>query len=69
MTGIRDLEVWRSAQQIIDQYPEEPELVACQRADEAWEAADISNFALWMRIAKAVQELVRTKPHVRKAIN
>lgn len=66
---VRDLEVWRIAQQLINRYPETPEFVACQRADAAWEAGDASNFQLGMRIAKAVQILVRTKPHVGKAIN
>lgn len=59
---VSDLEVLRAAQQIINQYPEEPELTACQRADAAYEAGDMFNFELWQRIAKAVQELLRTAP-------
>jgi hypothetical protein len=64
-----DLEVWRAAQQVIDQHPQEPELTACQNADAAWEAGDMPSMQLWMRIAEAVKNLVETKPHVRTAIN
>src|ERR1044071_149461 len=56
--GVLDLEVWRAAQQIIRRYPEEPELAAYRRADAAWDAGNASRFQLWMRIAKAVRELV-----------
>ena len=66
---VEDIEVWRAANQIIHAYPEEPEFVACQRADAAYTAGDMFNFELWTRIAKAVSELVTTKPHVGKAIN
>jgi hypothetical protein len=66
---VEDIEVWRAAQQIINLYPDEPELAAGQRADAAYEADDMFNFDLWTRIAKAVRELVTTKPHVGKAIN
>jgi hypothetical protein len=61
--------VWRAAQQLIDHHPAEPELAACQLADEAWEAGNISKFQHLMKVATAVRELVRTKPHVAKAIN
>ena len=67
--NVRDLDVWREAQQIIDRYPSDPESVACERADCSWKAGDMTNFQIRMRVAKAVQELVRTKPHLRSAIN
>jgi len=60
---------WRAAQEIINQFPQEPELEACQRADAANEAGDIFNFELWRRIATAVRELMRTKPQVGQAFN
>jgi hypothetical protein len=66
---VEDIEVWRAAQQVINQYPEEPELAAPQRADAAYEVGDMFNFELWRRVAKAVRELVRTKPEDGKAIN
>lgn len=69
MSAITDLNVWRLAQEIIALHPEEPEFAACQRADTAWEAGNMATFRLWMRVAKAVAELVKTRPHVRAAIN
>ena len=55
---VSELDVWRAAHQIINQYPEEPELAAGQRAAAAYEAGDMFNFGLWQRIAKAVGELL-----------
>jgi hypothetical protein len=66
---VQDLDVWRAAQQVIDHHPVEPELAACQFADEAWEAGNASKFEYLMKVASAVRELIRTKPHVGKAIN
>jgi hypothetical protein len=66
---VQDLRIWHAAQELIDRHPHEPELAACRLADEAWEAGDMVRFRHLMCVAKAVQELVRTKPHVRKAIN
>ena len=66
---VQDLDVWRAAHKIIDRHPVEPELAACQLADEAWEAGNIPKFEYLMKLANAVRELVRTRPHVGKAIN
>ena len=67
--NVSDLDVWRAAQQIINRYPEEPEFAACQRADAAYEAGDMFNFALWQRVAKAVAKLQQTRPTDMGAIN
>jgi len=32
---IADIDVWRAAKQIIDLYPNDPEMAAAQRADSA----------------------------------
>jgi len=66
---IAELEIWQAAQQIIDRYPADPEAAAFQFADRAWQAGDKVSFQRRMRIAGAVQEVVRTKPHFGKAIN
>jgi hypothetical protein len=66
---VRDLDVWRAAEQIVNHYPDAPVVAACQQADAAWDAGDMANFQIRMRIAKAVLELIRTKPHLRTAIN
>ena len=59
---VSDTVIWRAANQMIKLHPEEPELAACQRADAAYELGDMFNFELWQRVAKAVRELLRTKP-------
>jgi len=61
--------IWNGARQIIDLFPEEPELAASTRADKALEEGDLAGFALWSRITKAVTELVRGKPEGPTAIN
>jgi hypothetical protein len=66
---VSDLDVWRAAQQIINRYPDEPELVACQRADAAYELGDMFNFALWQRVAGAVKQLLHTRSPNPEAIN
>jgi hypothetical protein len=66
---IAELEIWQAAQQIIDNHPADPERAAFQFADSSWQAGDKVSFQRCMRIAAAVQELVRTKPHCGKAIN
>ena len=64
-----DVNVWRAAQEIIRLFPQNPQIAACQHADAAWEEGDVQNFRYWMRVAVAVRDLIRTRPHVRKAIN
>lgn len=59
---IADLDVWRAAQQIIELYPNDPEMAAAQRADSAYEQGDMFNFDLWTRVTKAVTELERVRP-------
>ena len=62
MPKVSDLEVWRAASQLIEQFPADPAMEAAQRADHAYEQGDMSNFNLWTRINKAVREWERTKP-------
>lgn len=66
---ISDLQVLRTARQIINLYPEEPEFAVCQRADAAYEQGDMFNFELWQRVTKAVKLLLYTRPSNPQAIN
>ena len=59
---VADVDVWRAAKQIIELYPNDPEMAAAQRADSAYEQGDMLNFDLWTRITKAVTELERVRP-------
>jgi len=59
---MEEIEIWRAANQLLKQYPEDPVMEAAQRADAAYAAGDMFNFDLWTRIAKAVEVLQRTRP-------
>ena len=56
------MEVWRAANQLMKQFPDDPSMEAAQRPDAAYEQGDMFNFDLWTRINRAVLELERTKP-------
>ena len=60
--------VWTGVRQIIELFSDEPEQAASERADKALEQGDLSGFALWNRIEKAVVELVNRNRNPR-AIN
>jgi hypothetical protein len=56
-----DLSVWRTANQMLKQYPETSCLVAAQRADKAYAAGQMFNFRFWGRVANALAELLRQR--------
>ena len=64
-----DVDIWRAAKQVIELYPEDPDLAASTRADSAYEQGDMFNFALWTRITRAVQDLKRGRPRDGEAVN
>ena len=57
-----EIGIWRAAHKTIEIYPNDPEMAAAQRADNAYEQGDMFNFDLWTRIAKAVTELEKLRP-------
>jgi hypothetical protein len=56
-----ELNVWRTADQMLKQYPEAASLVAAQRADAAYAAGQMFNFRLWARVTRALMELLRQR--------
>ncbi len=52
-----DLDIYRSANELIKQHGEDAPIHAAQRADELLEAGDMEGKAVWMRILRAVEEL------------
>ena len=66
---VDEIDIWRAAKQIIELYPDDPEMAAAQRADSAYSQGDMFNFDLWTRIAKAVTELERVRPTRGQPIN
>ncbi len=52
-----DLDIYRSANELIKQHGEDAPLHAAMRADELMEAGDMDGRAVWLRILKAIEEL------------
>ncbi len=53
-----DLDIYRSANELIKQHGEDAPIHAAMRADELMEAGDMDGRAVWLRIVKAVEELL-----------
>ncbi|MCH7692523.1 MAG: hypothetical protein IID50_03665 [Proteobacteria bacterium] len=52
-----DLDVYRSANELIKQHGEVADIEAAMRADERLAAGDMEGEAVWLRIVKAIEEL------------
>lgn len=59
---VSDLDIYRSAKLLIDQYGDGASLHAANRCDEMLDKGDIDGRAAWSRIYEAVLELSRTGP-------
>ena len=55
---IPDLDIYRSANVLVKQHRQDATLEAAQRADAMLEAGDMDGPAVWLRIVKAVEELL-----------
>ncbi len=53
-----DLDIYRSANELIKQHGEDAPIHAAMRADELMEAGDMEGVAVWGRIVKAIEELL-----------
>ncbi len=53
-----DLDIYRSANELIKQYGDAADIEAAMRADELMEAGDMEGVAVWKRIVKAIEELL-----------
>ncbi len=55
---IFDLDIFRSANELIKQYGDAADIEAAMRADERLAAGDMEGEAVWLRILKAIAELL-----------
>ncbi|WP_282608441.1 hypothetical protein [Pelagibius sp. Alg239-R121] len=55
-------EIWQCANEIVKQYGEDALLEAAKRADAMLEAGDFDGQAVWKRILRAAEELLRQAP-------
>ncbi len=53
-----DLDIYRAANELIKQHGEDAPILAAMRADELMDAGDMEGRAVWLRIVKAVEELL-----------
>lgn len=54
-----DLDIWRAAKLLRDQFGEDAAFIAARRCDEALARGDMDGRALGLRILAAVEELAR----------
>ncbi len=62
---VADLDIYRSAKLLIDQHGDEAPIHAGMQADAMLEKGDMDGRAVWLRIIRAVEELLDTRspPH------
>ena len=53
-----DIDTYRSAHELIKQYGDAADIEAAMRADGLMEAGDMEGEAVWLRIVKAIEELL-----------
>ena len=53
-----DLDIYRAANELIKQHGDAADIEAAMRADERLAAGDMEGEAVWLRIVKAVEELL-----------
>ncbi len=53
-----DLDVYRSANELIKQFGDAADIEAAMKADECLAAGDMEGEAVWLRILKAIEELL-----------
>ena len=53
-----DLDIYRSANEVIKQFGDAADIEAAMRADECLAAGDMDGEAVWLRIIKAIKELL-----------
>jgi hypothetical protein len=62
-------EVWTTAKQMLEFYPETASFAAAQRADGALDEGDMETCSFWIRITKALENMERKSPHHGESLN
>ena len=57
-----DLDIYRSANELIKQFGDAADIKAAMRADKRLTAGDMEGVAVWKLILKAIKELLDTTP-------
>ena len=59
---IPDIDIWRCASELIKQYGDLADIEAATRADDFEAKGDRDGQRVWLRIAKAIDEMRAAKP-------
>ena len=59
MASLSNWELWACANKICEQYGEDAEFYAAQRADELLELGDFDGYNAWIEIRNRVRDLTR----------
>ena len=59
---VDDLDIYRSANLLIDKHGEDAPIFAAQQADKCLEAGDLDGKGTWMRVIGAIKELLDQQP-------
>ena len=59
---ISDLDVYRTAKLFVDKYGAEAPIHAAMKADAMLDKGDMDGRAVWLRVVRAVEELLDTRP-------
>jgi hypothetical protein len=62
MEAVSDLDVWRAASLMVEQYSDRAAAEAAARCNAALEVYDTANYELWMRVLNAINSLLRPVP-------
>ncbi len=60
-----DIDTYRSANELIKQHGDAADIEAAMRADERLAAGDMEGEAVWLRILKAIAELLASQDGLR----
>ena len=57
-----EIDIYRSANLLIEQHGDDAPIFAAQQADRCLEAGDLDGKAVWMRVIGAIKELLNQQP-------
>lgn len=66
---MREIDIWRAADEMIDAYGEDADLHASMRAQKATDKADRHEERLWNRVTLAILDLTRQGPGAGQSLN
>lgn len=59
---MKDIDIWRAAEQMRKLYGADAAIHSAMRADKLMDQGDVEGFKMWKRVVDAINELERDKP-------